>query len=130
MFFGLRIFCHMVKRPHPGPYIILSSPHCSCGNIKVIILLRIMVSIGPAHRRFGTLKDRYIHNVPLPRGCVPVHTVLKDGYVRKVPLPQTPRIQHASHVTNVTQDTCYLVQVPRIPMWSDLTAHRITSRFR
>jgi hypothetical protein len=50
----------------------------------------------------------------------PVGT-LKDGYIRKVPLPQAPRIQHASHVTKVTQDTCYLVQVPRIPTWSDLT---------
>jgi hypothetical protein len=50
----------------------------------------------------------------------PVGT-LKDGYVRKVPLPQAPRIQHASHITNVTQDTCYLAQVPHIPTWSDLT---------
>jgi hypothetical protein len=70
----------------------------------------------------------YLENSPrvLPRvqrpsalkGCV---GTLKDGYVRKVPLPQAPRIQHASPVTNVTQDTCYLAQVPCIPTWSDLT---------
>ena len=52
------------------------------------------------------------------KGCV---GTLKDGYVRKVPLPRAPRIQHTSHVTNVTQATCYLAQVPLIPMWSDLT---------
>ena len=52
------------------------------------------------------------------KGCV---GTLKDGYVRKVPLPRAPRIQHTSHVTNVTHDTCYLAQVPRIPTWSDLT---------
>ena len=43
------------------------------------------------------------------KGCV---GTLKDKYVRKVPLPRAPQIQHASHVTKVTQDTCYLVQVP------------------
>jgi hypothetical protein len=52
------------------------------------------------------------------KGCV---GTLKDGYVCKVPLPRAPRIQHASHVTTVTYNTCYLAQVPRIPMWSDLT---------
>ncbi len=40
---------------------------------------------------------------------------------RRVPLPRAPRIQHTRHMTNVTHDTCYLVQVPRIPTWSDLT---------
>jgi hypothetical protein len=71
----------------------------------------------------GILKDEYVRKVPLPQGCVPVRTVgtLKDGYIRKVPLPQAPRIQHASHIIKVTQDTCYLVQVPHIPTWSDLT---------
>ena len=38
---------------------------------------------------------------------------LKDGYVHKVPLPRVPLIQYA--------DTCYSAQVPRIPTWSDLT---------
>ncbi len=52
------------------------------------------------------------------KGCV---GTLKDGYVRKVPLPRAPRIQHTSHMTTVAHDTCYLAQVPRIPMWSDLT---------
>jgi hypothetical protein len=44
------------------------------------------------------------------KGCV---GTLKDGYIRKVPLPRIPRIQYA--------DTCYSVQVPCIPTWSDLT---------
>jgi hypothetical protein len=52
------------------------------------------------------------------KGCV---GTLKDGYIRNVPLPRAPRIQHASHMTKVAHDTCYLAQVPRIPMWSDLT---------
>jgi hypothetical protein len=68
----------------------------------------------------GTLKDGYVRKLSLPRGCVPVCTP-KDGYVRKVPILQAPRIQHASHVTNMTQDTCYLAQVPHISTWSDLT---------
>jgi hypothetical protein len=57
------------------------------------------------------------------KGCV---GTLKDGYVRKVPLPQAPRIQHTSHMTTVAHNTCYLAQVPRIPMWSN---HKITCRF-
>jgi hypothetical protein len=52
------------------------------------------------------------------KGCV---GTLKDGYVRKVPLQWAPRIQHASHASHVTCDTCYLVQVPHTPTWSDLT---------
>jgi hypothetical protein len=52
------------------------------------------------------------------KGCV---GTLKDRYIRKVPLPQAPQIQHASHVVTETWDTCYLAQVLRIPMWSDLT---------
>ena len=46
---------------------------------------------------------------------------LKDGYIHKVPLRRATRIQHASHTSHVTHDTCYLEQVPRIPTWSDLT---------
>ncbi len=46
---------------------------------------------------------------------------LKDGYIHKVPLPWAPWIQHASHASHVTRDICYLAQVPRIPTWSDLT---------
>jgi hypothetical protein len=46
---------------------------------------------------------------------------LKDGYILKVPSLQAPWIQHASHVVTETWDTCYLAQVPCIPMWSDLT---------
>jgi hypothetical protein len=52
------------------------------------------------------------------KGCF---GTLTDGYIRKVPLPQAPRIQHPSHMTTVAHDTCYLAQVPCIPMWSDLT---------
>jgi hypothetical protein len=52
------------------------------------------------------------------KGCV---GTLKDGYICKVPLPQAPWIQHTSHMTMVAHDTCYLAQVPRIPMWNDLT---------
>ena len=52
------------------------------------------------------------------KGCV---GTLNDGYIRKVPLPRAPRIQHASHITTVACDTCYLAQVPRTPTWSDLT---------
>jgi hypothetical protein len=52
------------------------------------------------------------------KGCV---GTLKDRYIRKVPLPQAPRTQHASHVTTPTHNTCYLTQVPCIPMWHDLT---------
>jgi hypothetical protein len=58
--------------------------------------------------------------------CHRVVGTLKDGYIRKVPLQQAPRIQHASHVTSnitATDDTCYLVMVPRIflrgVIWSD-----------
>ena len=46
---------------------------------------------------------------------------LKDRYVRKVALPRAPPIQHASQASHVTRNTCYLAQVPHIPTWSDLT---------
>ncbi len=52
------------------------------------------------------------------KGCV---GTLTDWYICKVPLLRAPRIQHVSHMTTVAHDTCYLAQVPRIPMWSDLT---------
>jgi hypothetical protein len=77
-----------------------------------------------------TVRPWYLHmnNSPrvLPRaqrpsalkGCV---GTLKDGYVRKVPLPRAPRVQHANSVTHPEHDTCYLIQVPRIPTWRDLT---------
>ncbi len=39
------------------------------------------------------------------KGCV---GTLKDGYIRKVPLLRASRIQHASHMTTVAHDTCYL----------------------
>jgi hypothetical protein len=58
------------------------------------------------------------------KGCV---GTLDDGYVPKVPLLRAPRIQSTEHVTcNVTGTrdnvhTCYLEQVPRIPMWRDLS---------
>jgi hypothetical protein len=52
------------------------------------------------------------------KGCV---GTLKDGYVHKVPLPQAPWIQRTSQQTTVAHDACYLAQVPRIPTWSDLT---------
>jgi hypothetical protein len=51
---------------------------------------------------------------------------LKDRYVRNVPLPRAPWIQSANHMTSNeqavmdSQDTCYL-QVPIVPKWSDLT---------
>ncbi len=54
----------------------------------------------------------------------PVGT-LDDRYVHKVPLPRAPWIQSPGHVTcatvtkRVASDTCYL-QVPHIPTWSDL----------
>ncbi len=79
--------------------------------VAVVVVVIIVV---------GTLKGGYVRKVPLPRGCVPARTP-KDGYILKVPLPQAPRIQHASQDINVTLDTCYLAQVPRIPTWSDLT---------
>jgi hypothetical protein len=43
---------------------------------------------------------------------------LKDKYICKVPLPWAPQIQRASHITSnvtATDDTCYLVTIPRIP---------------
>jgi hypothetical protein len=52
------------------------------------------------------------------KGCV---GTLTDGYICKVPLPQATWIQHASHTSNMTHNTCYLAQFPRIPMRSDLT---------
>ncbi len=52
------------------------------------------------------------------KGCV---GTLKDGYVHNVPLLRAPRIQHTSHTGHVTHDTCYLAQLPHIPTWSDLT---------
>jgi hypothetical protein len=58
------------------------------------------------------------------KGCV---GTLKDGYVHNVPLPRAPPIQSANHVTNNervvmdSQDTCYL-QVPHVPTWSNLTS--------
>ena len=68
----------------------------------------------------------------LPRALAPSALIgcdgtLNDGYVRKVPLPCAPLIQSTSHVscnvtvTRDTGDTCYLKQVPRIPMWHDLS---------
>jgi hypothetical protein len=51
-------------------------------------------------------------------GCV---GTLQDGNIRKVPLPRAPQIQHASHITMVARDTCYLAQVQCIPTWRDLT---------
>ncbi len=38
------------------------------------------------------------------KGCV---GTLHDGCICDVPLPGAPQIQHASHVTTVTRDTCY-----------------------
>ena len=88
--------------------------------------------IGSHHVR---VRPWYLHmdNSPqyLPRaqsqgtlkGCV---GTLKDGYVRNIPLPRAPRIQSANHMTSNkqvmidSQDTCYL-QVPLVPMWSNLT---------
>jgi hypothetical protein len=55
---------------------------------------------------------------------------LKDGYIHNVPLRRVPRIQSASLATlepsrctmvgNASASTYYL-QVPRVPTWSDLT---------
>ncbi len=51
---------------------------------------------------------------------------LNDEYIRKVPLPCAPLIQSTrlvtcnATVTHDTGDTCYLEQVPRIPMWHNL----------
>jgi hypothetical protein len=45
---------------------------------------------------------------------------LKDRYIRKVPLPRAPQIQHASHTTTAAHNICYLAQVLRISTWSDL----------
>jgi hypothetical protein len=88
--------------------------------------------IGSHHIR---VRPGYLHmeNSPryLPRtqswstlkGCV---GTLKDGYICNVPLPRAPLIQSANHVTSNeqvvmdSQDTCYL-QVPRVPMFSNLT---------
>ena len=44
---------------------------------------------------------------------------LKDRYVSNIPLPHAPWLQLASHVGGDT-DTCYS-QVPRVSTWSDLT---------
>jgi hypothetical protein len=66
------------------------------------------------------------HRPSAPKGCV---GTLKDGYIHKVPLLRAPRIQRASHVTgNVTarDDTCYLVTESCIPRWCDLG--QITTR--
>ena len=53
---------------------------------------------------------------------------LKDGHVHKVPLLRAPQIQHTSHVTNVTQATCYLSSTGT--MYSHVEwSNRITSRF-
>ncbi len=46
---------------------------------------------------------------------------LKEGYICRVPLLQAPRIQQASHASNVPRNTCYLAQVPPFSTWSDLT---------
>jgi hypothetical protein len=54
----------------------------------------------------------------LLKGCV---GTLKDGYVCKVPLPRAPQVQHAISVTHPEHNTCYLIHVPRIPTWRDLT---------
>jgi hypothetical protein len=74
----------MVKRPHPGPYIILSSPHCSCGNIKVIILLRIMVSIGPDTAVLEPSKTGTYITYPY-RGDAYQYTLPKTGTYVKYP---------------------------------------------
>jgi hypothetical protein len=81
----------------------------------------------------GTLKDGYIRKVPLPRAPRIQHasqasqgrfSILSRNLAPKCHERMeslAPRIQHASHASHVTHDTCYLEQVPRIPMWNDLT---------
>jgi hypothetical protein len=99
--------------------------------------------IGSHH---ATVRPWYLHmeNSPqiLPqavtpstlKGCV---GTLKNGYVHNVPLPRAPRIQSASHVTNQSQgnaykyasdshvtnwphtNTCYS-QESHVPTWYDL----------
>jgi hypothetical protein len=68
----------------------------------------LLIASGSSWRRFGTLDDRYL--------C-------------KVPLPRAPQIQSPGHVTCATvtecdkSDTGYL-QVQPIPTWSDLLISR------
>jgi hypothetical protein len=52
--------------------------------------------------------------------AVVVGTV-KDRYIRKVPLPRAHWIQLASHASHMTQDTCHSAQLQCIPKWGDLT---------
>jgi hypothetical protein len=81
----------------------------------------------------GTLKDGYIRKVPLLRVPRIQHAsqasqgrffILSWKLAPKCHEKMeslAPRIQHASHASYVTHDTCYLEQFPRIPTWSDLT---------
>jgi hypothetical protein len=66
------------------------------------------------------LPDKAIDTTEADKAEATVGT-LKDGYVCNVPLLRAPRIQHANSVTTPEHDTCYSIQVPRIPTWSDIT---------
>jgi hypothetical protein len=91
----------------------------------------------PIRSHHVAVRPWYLHtqNYPviLPRavrpstlkGCV---GTLQNRYIRNVPLPRAPRIQSASHVTShiaITRGdvpdlgTCYL-QDPRVPTFSNL----------
>ncbi len=84
-----------------------------------------------AHHR--QVRPWYLHQAHSPRllpWAVAPSTLkgyvgtLKDRSICRVPLPRVPQIQSTSeHVAAVTWDshnTCYS-QVPRVPTWSDLT---------
>jgi hypothetical protein len=90
-----------------------------------------------AHQR--NVRPWYLHQENSPRflpraiapstlkGCV---GTLKDRYIRNVPLPRDPRIQSASLATlepsryimvGHTPTNTYYSQVPQVPTWSNLT---------
>ena len=100
----------------PGAWVLVESCGSSSGYGSCTLLARELGDLWDVPILFmDSLSDPEVRELMAAVGT------LKDGYVRKVPLPRAPRIQHTSHVTNVTHDTCYLAQVPHIPTWSDLT---------
>jgi hypothetical protein len=78
----------------------------------------IAVRTGYLHMENSPQKLPWAARPSTLKGCV---GTLKDVYVRKLPFLQAPRIQHASHTSHVTHNTCYLAQVPHISTWSNLT---------
>ncbi len=93
---------------------------CHCSKFHHMCFVRLQLLLAPLWCDMNFWLVVSWCNLMLPVGT------LNDRYLCKVTLPRAPRIQSADHVTchiQVTRDnpnTSYS-QVPRIPTWSNLT---------